>query len=263
MADDGEPRYLPTIVVDKVCGMAVAQAVLVALVHQARSGEGQTVEVPMLETMVAFNLLDHQRGHTFEPPIGEFGYDRLLTPYRRPYRTADGWAGLLPYNDRHWREFFRIAGKSELADDARFADHNARIVHIDELYRLVDELAPTLTTAEWLERCEAAQIPAMAVLDLSRCDEDPHLAAVGLIEVVEHPTEGLYRHVREPAVLDRTPAGLRRHAPRLGEHTREVLAEAGYGPAEIDALVAAGIAGQAGAAAKAGDAGAAGRAGVT
>ena len=111
VADDGEPRYLPTIVVDKVCGMAVAQAVLVALVHQARTGEGQTVEVPMLETMVAFNLLDHQRGHTFEPPIGEFGYDRLLTPYRRPYRTADGWAGLLPYNDRHWREFFRIAGR--------------------------------------------------------------------------------------------------------------------------------------------------------
>ena len=179
MADDGEPRYLPTIVVDKVCGMAVAQAVLVALVHQARTGEGQTVEVPMLETMVAFNLLDHQRGHTFEPPIGEFGYDRLLTPYRRPYRTADGWAGLLPYNDRHWREFFRIAGRPELADDPRFADHNARIVHIDELYRLVDELAPTLSTAEWLERCEAAQIPAMAVLDLSRYEDDPHLAAVG------------------------------------------------------------------------------------
>jgi crotonobetainyl-CoA:carnitine CoA-transferase CaiB-like acyl-CoA transferase len=246
VATDGEPRYLPTIVVDKVCGMAVAQAVLVALVHQARCGEGQTVEVPMLETMVAFNLLDHQRGHTFEPPIGEFGYDRLLTPYRRPYRTADGWAGLLPYNDRHWREFFAIAGKPELADDPRFADHNARIAHIDELYRLVEELAPTLTTADWLERCEAAQIPAMAVLDLSRFQDDPHLAAVGLVEVVEHPTEGTYRHVREPAALDRTPAALRRHAPRLGEHTREVLAEAGYGPAEIDALVAAGVAGVAG-----------------
>ena len=67
---------------------------------------------------------------------------------------------------------------------------------------------------------------------------------MGLIEIVEHPTEGPYRHVREPAALDRTPAGLRRHAPRLGEHTREVLAKAGYGPAEIDALVASGVAGQ-------------------
>jgi crotonobetainyl-CoA:carnitine CoA-transferase CaiB-like acyl-CoA transferase len=238
----GEPGYLPTIIADKVCGMTIAQAVLAALVHRLRTGEGQVIEVPMLETMVAFNLVDHQRGHAFEPPIGDFGYDRLLTTFRRPFRTADGWAGILPYDDRHWRRFFAIAGRPELADDPRFADHNARIDHIADLYALVEQLAPQLTTAEWLARCEEESIPAMEVLDLSRAAEDPHLAAVDLIPVVEHPTEGAYRSVREPVRYERTPAALRRHAPRLGEHTREVLIEAGYTAEAVDALVTEGVA---------------------
>jgi crotonobetainyl-CoA:carnitine CoA-transferase CaiB-like acyl-CoA transferase len=238
----GQPGYLPAIIADKVCGMTIAQAVLAALVHRGRTGEGQLIEVPMLETMVAFNLVEHQRGHTFEPPLHDFGYDRLLTPYRRPFRTADGWAGILPYDDRHWREFFAIAGRPELANDPRFVDHNARIDHIDELYALVEELAPRLTTAEWMARCEAASIPAMEVLDLSRAADDPHLAAVGLQELVEHPSEGTYRHVREPVRYERTPAALRRHAPRLGEHTLEVLVEAGYTPEQVAELVAGGAA---------------------
>jgi crotonobetainyl-CoA:carnitine CoA-transferase CaiB-like acyl-CoA transferase len=200
----------------------------------------------MLETMVAFNLVDHQRGHTFDPPIGEFGYDRLLTRFRRPFRTADGWAGIIPYTDRHWQAFFRIAGRPDLADDTRFADHNSRIAHIEELYRLVDEVAPMLTTEQWLERCDQASIPAMAVLDLSRVEEDPHLAAVGLVEHVEHPTEGAYRHVRDGTRFERSPMSLHRHAPRVGQHTTEVLTELGWAAERISELLTAGAARQAG-----------------
>ena len=237
-----QPGYVPAILADKVCGMAIAQAVLAALVHKGRTGQGQVIEIPMLETMVAFNLLEHQRGTAYEPPIGPFGYDRLLNPYRRPYRTADGWAAILPYNDAQWLAFFRISGREDLAADERFADHNARIAHISDLYRFVDEVAPTRTTGEWLQRCAEAGIPASEVLDLEHASDDPHLAAVGLLEVVEHPTEGPYRHVRDGARLDATPTGLHRFAPRLGEHTGEVLAEAGLSGDEIQRLLDCGAA---------------------
>ena len=236
------PGYLPAIIADKVCGMTIAQAVLAALLHRVRTGRGQTVEVPMLETMVAFNVIEHQRGATYDPPLAPFGYDRLLTPYRRPFRSADGWVALLPYNDAHWAAFFDLCDRADLAADPRFADHNARIAHVDALYRWVDEDAPTRTTDAWVAACEARGIPAMAVLDLAHAADDPHLAAVGLFERVEHPTEGAYVHVHDAVRYSDSPSALRRFTPRLGEHTVEVLAEVGLDAAEIAALVASGAA---------------------
>lgn len=240
----GEPAYVPAIMADKVCGMAIAQAVLAALVHRARTGEGQLVEVPMLETMVAFNIIEHHRGHAFEPPEGAFGYARLFSPDRRPFRSADGWIALLPYDDRHWRDFFELIGRPELADDPRFGDHNARIVNIDDAYGIVAEAAPHRTTAEWLDVCDARSIPCSVVLDLEHVEDDPHLAAVGMVQVVDHPTEGPYRYVRDGPRFTRTPMALHRHAPRLGEHTTEVLAEVGYDAAAVEALLGAGAARQ-------------------
>lgn len=240
----GEPAYVPAIVADKVCGMTIAQSVMAALVHRERSGEGQLVEVPMLETMVAFNIIEHHRGHAFEPPEGTFGYARLFSPNRRPFRSADGWVALLPYDDRHWRAFVDLIGRPELADDPRFADHNARIANIDEAYGVVADAAPSRTTAEWLAVCDERSIPCSAVLDLEHLDDDPHLAAVGMTTVVDHPTEGAYRYVRDGARFSRTPMGLHRHAPRLGEHTAEVLTEVGYEAATVDALLGSGAARQ-------------------
>lgn len=237
-----QPAYVPAIMADKICGMTIAQSVLAALVHKARTGEGQEIEVPMLETMVAFNLIEHQRGHVFEPPEGPFGYPRLFSPERRPYRSADGWVAILPYDDRHWRGFFDIIGRPELNDDPRFANHNTRIAHIDEAYGIIAEAGPSKTTAEWLEACEARSIPCSAVLDPAHIADDPHLGAIGMIEPREHPTEGAYRHVKDGPRFSKTPMGLHRHAPRLGQHTREVLAEVGWDPAAIEALVAAGAA---------------------
>ena len=244
-APDGHPAYVPAIVADKICGMTIAQSVLAALVHKARTGQGQEIEVPMLETMVAFNLIEHQRGHAFEPPEGPFGYPRLFSPNRRPVASADGWVAILPYDDRHWREFFDLIDRPELTEDPRFADHNSRIANVDEAYALVVEAGPRWTTSEWLDRCRERSIPCSTVLEPARLVDDPHLGAVGMITVADHPTEGRYRYLRDGPRLARTPMGLRRHAPRLGEHTREVLAEAGYSDASIDGLVTRGVAGEA------------------
>jgi len=241
----GEPSYVPAIMADKICGMTIAQSVLAALVHKGRTGEGQEIEVPMLETMVAFNLIEHQRGHVYEPPEGPFGYPRLFSPERRPYRSADGWVAILPYDDRHWREFFALIDQPELLADPRFATHNDRIRNVDDLYRVIAEAAPNRTTAQWLEACEERSIPCSAVLDPAHIGDDPHLGAVGMVDVLEHPTEGAYRHVKDGPRFSRTPMALRRHAPRLGQHTREVLAEAGWDAARIDALLDAGAGRQA------------------
>lgn len=232
----GEPGFVPAVIADKVTGLHVVEAVLAALFHRERTGVAQTIEVPMFETMVTFNLVEHYRGAVFEPPEGPFGYDRLLTPHRRPYPTADGWVCLLPYNDAQYRAFFAFAERPELADDPRFADHNSRIAHIDELYALFGELSVRRTTDEWIAYCDEHSIPAARVLDLADLDADPQLAAVGLVSISEHPTEGAYRYVADPVVYSETPTRLRRHAPLLGEHAAEILSELGYDDNEIDAL---------------------------
>ena len=232
----GEPGFVPSVIADKVSGLHVVEAVLAALFHRERTGAAQAIEVPMFETMVAFNLVEHYRGAVFEPPEGPFGYDRLLTPHRRPYPTSDGWVCLLPYNDAQYRAFFAFVERPELADDPRFADHNSRIAHIDELYALFGELSVRRTTDEWIAYCDTHSIPAARVMDLADLDADPQLAAVGLVSISEHPTEGAYRYVADPVVYSETPTRLRRHAPLLGEHAAEILSELGYDANEIEVL---------------------------
>ncbi|MDY7106342.1 MAG: CoA transferase [Actinomycetota bacterium] len=238
----GEPAFVPTVVVDKVAGLTIVQAVIAALLHRERTGEGQAIEVPMFETMAAFNLVEHLQGHAFEPPVGDIGYRRLLTGARRPYRSADGWVCLLPYNDNHWRAFLAAIGRPELVDDPRFATHNARITHVEETYGLLAEVAPSRTTAAWLELCDRIAVPAAEVRSLAELVEDPHLRAVGLVGEVEHPTEGTYRVVADPVHYERSPTALRRHAPRLGEHTAEVLTDLGYTPEQVRGLIERGTA---------------------
>lgn len=223
----GEPAYAPTVVADKVAGQAIAGSIMAALLKRERGGGGSTIEVPMFETMVEFAFVEHMAGFAFEPPLGPPVFSRVTNAHRRPYRTKDGHACILPYSDRNWQDFFAFTGRTEFADDPRFATLPERVLHIEELYALVAEEARKRTTGEWIAFCDEASIPAMPVLSLEELPEDPHLRAVGFFRTEEHPTEGPYRGMRRPVNFEGEPFRVRRHAPRLGEHTDEILAELG------------------------------------
>lgn len=190
----------------------------------------------MAESLASFNLVEHMMGHTFRPPEGQFSYQRLMTTHRKPRRSADGWVCLLPYSDQNWSDFFRLAGLEQYADDPRFSTVNARIDNVNALYELLDSVVSTRTTAEWMALCDEHSIPAAPVVALEDVGDDPHFAAVGLIEDHDHPTEGPYRVVRDPIMWGSGAPGLYQHAANLGEHTAEVLAELGYDQAAIDAV---------------------------
>jgi crotonobetainyl-CoA:carnitine CoA-transferase CaiB-like acyl-CoA transferase len=231
------PRYMPTLLADKVSGLFMANAITAALFHRQKTGEGQFVETPMLECVTSFNLVENLYGHTFEPPTGPWSYTRSASSNRKPFPTKDGYIGLLPYTDAQWDQFFEIAGWGEtLSKDPRFADFRTRAAHIGELYALVDEVTRTRTTAEWLELLKPLSIPVVRMNRFDDLPDDPHLDAVGFFERYRHPEAGPYLAMRPPVRYAKTPANIRRHPPRLGQHTEEVLGEA---PAEIEAGKAA------------------------
>ena len=236
----GEPKYVPTIVADKTSSMTVLVAVLAALYHKARTGEGQEVEVPMLESLAAWVMVEHLYGETFVPPVESVGYKRVLNRYRRPFRTKDGYLAILPYTDQNWRDFFAIAGRQDLLDDPRFKTLGTRLRHIEILYEELGKIATTRTNAEWLAELDRRNIPGMVVNSLESLLRDPHLEATGFWQIVEDPTEGTMRLPGIPAAYSKTPAAIRRLPPRLGEHSLEILREAGLSAAEIEGLLASG-----------------------
>lgn len=226
-----EPSLMPTLIADKVCGMAIESAVLAALYHRATTGEGQQVEVPMVDVMTSFVLVEHGGGGISEPPSNTPGHLRILTPWRKPQPTADGFVHILPYHAAHYRRIFEAGGRPDLAEeDARFANRPARFANSDSLYQSVAGLTPTRTTADWLAICDADGIPATAVATL-----DDLLEALPL---VEHPVAGAMREIPHPVRYSATPATVRRPAPLCGENTVEVLAEVGYDIAAIERLQA-------------------------
>jgi crotonobetainyl-CoA:carnitine CoA-transferase CaiB-like acyl-CoA transferase len=224
------PRILPTLMADKVSGLFLSQAVTAALLHKQRTGEGQFVEVPMLECVTSFLMVEHLFDHTFVPPTGQLGYSRVVNPNRKPFKTRDGYIGLLPYTDKQWDQFFEIAGWGEtIAKDPRFSDYTTRNRNARELYAMVETVTQERTTQEWLDLLRPLSIPVVKTNRLDDLETDPHLAAVGLFETYQHPDVGPYRQIRPPVRFARTPANIRRHPPTLGEHTDEVLAEVSEG----------------------------------
>ena len=232
-----EPRYIPLAAADRIVGLNATHAILAALLHRDRTGLGQAIEVPMFETLAQFVLGDHMGGRSFEPPLGPSGYRRLLQPDRRPYRTSDGHLCVLVYTDGHWRSFFEAIGReAEFDENPLFHDIRVRASRYDEAYAYVAAELLTRTTAEWLNLLERHDIPCSPMHDLDSLIDDPHLNAVGFFHELDHPTEGRMRLTGLPATWSRTPPTIRRPPPRTGEHTREVLAEVGLTPEEIDAL---------------------------
>ncbi len=237
MGTDEEPAFVPSLIGDKICGMALSGAVTAALLHRERTGEGQMVEVPMLETLASFNSIEMFGGKAFVPPIGPTGYKRMKA--RKPVKTKDGWLTMLPYSGENWVAFFEAVGHPECIEEFSVLDPVARARNIDRIYDTMREIAVTRTTAEWEELLLRIDVPHTAFAKLADVETQEHLAAVGLFQEVEHPSEGKLLQARPPARFSKSPASVRRLAPRLGEHTREVMAEAGYSAAEIEALFAA------------------------
>lgn len=237
----GRPGYMPTVIADKATALTAVYAITMALYHRERTGEGQEVNVPMFETMVQFHMLEHLYGGNFEPPLGPVGYPRAMSPNRHPYKTKDGMIGVLPYVDKQWRAFFEMAGRPELMDDPRFCNIAARLDNIDAAYQVLSEIIETRTSAEWLRDLDAASIPAVPINTPEDLLEDEHLKSTGFWQTMEHPSEGSLNYPGIPTSFSASPGRVRRHAPQLGEHNREILKEIGISDNEIDKMVSEGI----------------------
>jgi len=233
----GMPTYLATVAADKVAGLTASYAVMAALFHRERSGEGQEVEVPMFETLAAFTMTEHLCGSLFDPPLGPTGYARALAPERRPYATKDGYVAAMIYTDRHWRAFFAAIGDPEWSRDPMFASLRARTENIGTvLGRLADEIA-SRTTAEWMDLFQRAELPAMPILSLEDLLDDPHLGAVGFWQERETPDGKLRMPFGVPR-FSATPGAPGDPGAAPGAHTRDVLREAGFDDEEIAAATA-------------------------
>jgi crotonobetainyl-CoA:carnitine CoA-transferase CaiB-like acyl-CoA transferase len=225
-----QPRYLPMLFADKVSGLHATYAVLAAVVHRLRTGEGQFVEVPMFESLANFNLLEHLCDQTMVPPTGGWGYARQLDPTRQPMATSDGWISVAPYVDERWQRFFHAVDRAEVFLRPSLADKLLRRQNMSEMYVLMAEILPSRSTAAWLAFFKQIAVPAMAVKSVGDLLEDPHLQAVGLLRQREHPTEGAYIEVGQPVRFGGCELPQLRHAPGLGEHSDELLRELGLAP---------------------------------
>lgn len=228
----GEYRYLPTIAADKTCALVATQAILAALLRRSVTGLGGFVEIPMFETMTAFNMVEHLYGQHFDPPLADAGYPRVLTPWRRPWRTADGYICMMPYTDLHWRRFFTEVGRPELAADPRFRSMAARTTNIAALLEAAGEFVADASTSAWLATCERLEIPAAPITAIEDITRDAHLVATDFFSVLQDSQMGSVRFSGVPVIFDgvRPPVTM---APRLGEHTLSCLQAVGMSKESI------------------------------
>jgi len=246
MAQSGatEPRFIPATIADRIVGLHAVYAVTAALYHRERTGQGQSVAVPMFESMAQLILGDHFGGRTFEPPLGPAGYARVLAPHRKPFATRDGFLCVLIYNDKQWQAFFRLIDREDMyRDDARFSSHASRAQHTAEVTEFVAAQIRIRTTDEWLAALTGADIPVSRMNSIDDLLDDPHFAATGFIRQAEHPSEGAIHTTAVPTQWSASAPEIQCQAPRLGEHSVEVLRALNYSREEIDAMLACGATG--------------------
>jgi crotonobetainyl-CoA:carnitine CoA-transferase CaiB-like acyl-CoA transferase len=233
----GAPEYTPMMIADKVCGMQLAISLAMAILHKERTGEGQEVHVPMYDTMVSFNLVDHFWNGVLAEPEKGLGYQRALTPLRRPYATKDGHIALMASTDAHWAAIFPLMGRPELVGDPRYAKAVDRVPNLAELYGLIAEKLKERTTAEWAREFDRHQIPNGPINTLQDLVNDPYFAEGHFFRHGQHHSEGPIVSVANPTRYSVSPAVYERAAPRLGEHTSEVLSELNYSKVEIASII--------------------------
>ena len=237
----GAPQFFRGILCDKVVGLHLALAVASALVQKARSGKGQNIEVPMLEAMTGFLMAEHLAGHTMVPPQGEMGYQRLMSPNRRPYKTQDGFMAIMPYSSRHWVRFLNLVGETALAQADWVIDPGARSDRIDELYALIAAVAPSKTNAQWVAELAGQDIPCAVVNELQDVFADHQLMASQLLQQMPDQGLGPTQFLQPAFFADDASSTKPQRAPRLGEHSAEILEEIGFTRAEVTAAMESGV----------------------
>ncbi|KCZ97610.1 L-carnitine dehydratase/bile acid-inducible protein F [Hyphomonas polymorpha PS728] len=221
----GTPRYIPSLIADKVAGLYGAQAALAAYVHKLRTGEGQFVEVPMFEAFTHFMMAEHLGGLTFDPPNAPEGYFRQIDPDRQPFPTKDGHISIVPYTADSWPVVFEVAEDADFLHRAGINTPKDQVLKQHLLYRRLAELTPQRTTADWVARFTQARIPCMPVRDLAHMLEDPHLKETGFFKREEHPTEGTWYQMSSPVRYACAIAPPQIPPPLTGEHTEQIRAD--------------------------------------
>ena len=223
----GEPAYVPALLSDKLCGVFLAQAIAVALFHREKTGKAQQVEVPMLETMVSFNLLEHLADNVLmsqDAPVTSWpGYGRVLKASHRPLATRDGHISIIANTDAQWQRLFALIGMSHLQSDPRFSTIGSRMQHVSDLYGYVESQLTARSSEKWLQALRAADIPCAPIHSLDGVRDDPHLRSTGFFQTFEHDTEGMLTMPGVATFYSESPAQIRKGPPRLGEHTQQVL----------------------------------------
>ncbi|WP_422060988.1 CaiB/BaiF CoA transferase family protein [Sphingopyxis sp.] len=222
---DPRPRYLPSLIADKIAGQFGAQAILAALVHKLRTGEGQAVEVPMFECFAAFMLTEHLRDATLDPAIGAAGYPRQLDPTRQPFPSADGYIAIVPYTPDSTARLMALLGSEALMTSADYEAAKAKGQHMPLIYSEIARKTPAKTTAEWLALFADNDIPAMAARDLQDIKEDPHLVATGFFRRREHPDVGGYFEMQPPVKYGAAPRRDLGFAPKIDGDGEAIRAE--------------------------------------
>lgn len=222
---DAAPRYFPSLIADKVSGTYGAQALLAALVHKLRTGEGQHVEVPMLDCFANFMLTEHLQDQVFEPPLGPPGYPRQLDPKRQPFPTKDGHIVIVPYTDAKIVTLFGLLGDPGFLENEPFNTPMGRFQNMTSIYGRIGELTPQKTSADWIAVLRENDFPVMPTADLSEVIDNAHLKATGFFQMLDHPTEGTIRQMRQPVRYSADPDRHIGFAPTLGQHTDEIKRE--------------------------------------
>ncbi|MEM7215297.1 MAG: CoA transferase [Pseudomonadota bacterium] len=228
-----EPRYFPGLVADKTTGLHAAYAMLAGFLHRERTGKGQMIEVPMMECMVSFTMVENLYGHAFVPPQEPIAYTRSINPNRKPYRTKDGYIAIMPYSNDNWRNFFTLGGMPDLIDDPRYSTYKERTKNITDLYKQMEIIALQRTTDEWMEVLGEKNVPCMRVHSLDSVLTDPQLRETGFLEEREHPTEGQYISINNPVKFHGSPTRTFREPPLQGQDNFALLEELGYSAEEV------------------------------
>lgn len=225
---NGEARYVPMAMADKLCGLVLASSIAMALVRRERTGEGEALHVPMLETMLAFNLADHQWAGSLSQPEQGLGFPRMFSSHRRPFPTADGMMAVMANTDDQWRRLFAALGSPEIMNDERFSTLSARTRNVDALYGILAGRMLEQRTEDLRLRLEEADVPHGAVNSLESIWHDPYLRQTGFFHEYEHPASGPLTTTAVPVDFARAPGGLRHPPPGLGEHSQAILEELGF-----------------------------------